>query len=290
MKIDNVAFPYPVLGIGNDITSNFTWHYSVDQNNYEYLITIDVQLNNKSIEDYIKYDLADYICEIECISTFVRRCERSKDGHFEIKLPKSEVAHEVVFELSVVAKESIEDYENKELNPIYNGYQISLEPGDLMAYIGRDKFSADIVYEKLKRIDTYMIIREDTSITQTEFKLDSVDGKIEILIPSSMYKHYKEEIKGNSNYAAIIHGSLVFNALLSALYNIDTYPDRLWARCIKTRIEKDPEIAKLNIDPSDEDDKEQLPKLAQALLGDPFKRLFTGIEKIHESLNFDVED
>jgi len=33
-----------------------------------------------------------------------------------------------------------------------------------------------------------------------------------------------------------------------------------------------------------------LPKLAQALLGDPFKRLFTGIEKIHESLNFDVED
>jgi len=290
MKIENVAFPYPVLGIGNDITSNFTWHYSVDQNNYEYLITIDIQLNNKSIEDYIKYDLADYICEIECISTFIRRCERSKDGHFEIKLPKSEVAHEVVFELSVVVKESIEDYENKELNPIYNGYQISLEPGDLMAYIGKDKFSADIVYEKLKRIDTYMIIREDASITQTEFKLDSVDGKIEILIPSLMYKHYKEEIKGNSNYAAIIHGSLVFNALLSALYNIDTYPDRLWARCIKARIEKDPEIAKLNIDPSDEDDREQLPRLAQALLGDPFKRLFTGIEKIHETLNFDAED
>ena len=33
-----------------------------------------------------------------------------------------------------------------------------------------------------------------------------------------------------------------------------------------------------------------LPKLAQALLGDPFKRLFTGIEKIHESINFDEED
>ena len=290
MKIENVAFPYPVLGIGNDITSNFTWHYSVDQNNYEYLITIDIQLNNKSIEDYIKYDLADYICEIECTSTFMRKCERSKDGHFDIRLPKSEVAREVTFELSVVVKDDIDDYENKDLNPIYNGYQILLEPGDLMAYIGRDKFSADIVYEKLKRIDTYMIIREDASITQTEFKLDSVDGKIEILIPSSMYKHYKEEIKGNSNYAAIIHGSLVFNALLSALYNIDTYPDRLWARCIKARIEKDPEIAKLNIDPSDEDDREQLPRLAQALLGDPFKRLFTGIVKIHESLNFDVED
>ena len=74
MKIENVAFPYPVLGIGNDITSNFTWHYSVDQNNYEYLITIDIQLNNKSIEDYIKYDLADYICEIECTSTIIRKC------------------------------------------------------------------------------------------------------------------------------------------------------------------------------------------------------------------------
>jgi hypothetical protein len=57
-----------------------------------------------------------------------------------------------------------------------------------------------------------------------------------------------------------------------------------------TRIEKDVEIAKLNINPTDEEDREDLPKLAQALLGDPFKRLFTGIEKIHESLNFDVED
>ena len=290
MKTENVAFPYPVLGIGNGITSNMSWHYSVDQNNYEYIITIDVQLNNKSIEDYVKYDFADYICEIDCSSTFFRRCVRSKNGHFYIKLSKSEIAREVSFELTVVAKESIEDYTNDELNPIYAGYQIALEPGDLMAYIGKDKFSADIVYEKLKRIDTFMVIREDSCIDQTDFKLDSVDGKIEILIPSAMYKHYKDEIKGNPSYAAIIHGSLVFNALLSALYNIDAYPDRLWARCIKERIDKDPEIAKLDIDPSDEDDREQLPKLAQALLGDPFKRLFTGIEKIQESLNFDMED
>ena len=40
----------------------------------------------------------------------------------------------------------------------------------------------------------------------------------------------------------------------------------------------------------DDEDREDLPKLAQALLGDPFKRLFTGIEKIHESLNFEMED
>ena len=200
MKIENVAFPYPVLGIGNDITSNFTWHYSVDQNNYEYLITIDIQLNNKSIEDYIKYDLADYICEIECTYTFIRKCIPSKYGHFDIKLSKSEIAREVTVELSVVVKETIENYQNKQLNPIYSGYQISLEPGDLMAYIGRFKFNADIVFEKLKRIDTYMIIREDATIAQTDFKLDSVDGKIEILIPSVMYKHYKEVIKGNSSF------------------------------------------------------------------------------------------
>ena len=288
MKIENVAFPYPVLGIGNDITSNFTWHYSVDQNNYEYLITIDIQLNNKSIEDYIKYDIADYVCEIECTSTFLRRCERSKNGHFDIRLSKSDVAREVTFELSVVVKENIECYVNTQLNPIFAGYEISMEPGDLMAYIGKDKFSADIVYEKLNKVSTFMIIREDSQVSQTEIKLDT--EKIEILIPSAMYQHYKEEIKGSSTYSAIIHGSLVFNALLHALNNITSYPDKLWARCIMARIEKDVEIAKLNIDPTDDEDREDLPKLAQALLGDPFKRLFTGIEKIHESLNFDVED
>jgi hypothetical protein len=288
MKIENVAFPYPVQGIGNGIESRSLWQYSVEQNKAEYILTIDVQLNDKSIEDYIKYDLADYVCEIECTSTFLRRCERSKDGHFEIKLSKSEIAREVTFELSVVVKEPIEDYTNTQLNPIFIGYEINLEPGDLLAYIGKDKFSADIIYEKLDKVSTFMIIREDSQVTQTEIKLDT--EKIEILIPSAMYTHYKEEIKGSSTYSAIIHGSLVFNALLHALNNITSYPDKLWARCIMTRIEKDVEIAKLNIDPTEEEDRVELPKLTQALLGDPFKRLFTGIEKIHETLNFDVED
>ena len=290
MKIENVAFPYPVLGVGNGITSFPNGHFRVTQDNSDYSVDIDIQLNNESIEDYVKHDFADYICEIECTSTFMRKCERSKDGHFNIRLSKSEVARDVTLEVSVVVKKDIENYSNTQLNPIFEGYQISLEPGDLLAYIGKDKFCADIVYETLKRIDTFMNIREDETISQTEVVLDSKDGKIEILIPSTMYKHYKEEIKGSSIYAAIIHGSLVFNALLCALYNIDTYPDKLWARCIKARIERDPEIAKLDIDPSDEDDKEQLPKLAQALLGDPFGRLFTGIGMIHESLNYDVED
>ena len=288
MKIENVAFPYPVQGIGNGIESRSLWQYSVEQNKAEYILTIDVQLNDKSIEDYIKYDLADYVCEIECTSTFLRRCERSKDGHFEIKLSKSEIAREVTFELSVVVKEPIEDYTNTQLNPIFIGYEINLEPGDLLAYIGKDKFSADIIYEKLDKVSTFMIIREDSQVTQTEIKLDT--EKIEILIPSAMYTHYKEEIKGSSTYSAIIHGSLVFNALLHALNNITSYPDKLWARCIMTRIEKDVEIAKLNIDPTEEEDRVELPKLAQALLGDPFKRLFTGIEKIHETINSDVED
>ena len=188
----------------------------------------------------------------------------------------------------MVVKEPIEDYTNTQLNPIFIGYEINLEPGDLLAYIGKDKFSADIIYEKLDKVSTFMIIREDSQVTQTEIKLDT--EKIEILIPSAMYTHYKEEIKGSSTYSAIIHGSLVFNALLHALNNITSYPDKLWARCIMTRIEKDVEIAKLNIDPTEEEDRVELPKLTQALLGDPFKRLFTGIEKIHETLNFDVED
>lgn len=288
MKIENVAFPYPVLGLGNSIGSTAQWQYSVEQNNAEYILKVDVQLNNKSIEDYIKYDLADYVCEIECTSTFMRRCERSKDGHFDIRLSKSDVAREVTFEISVVVKEHIENYINTQLNPIFADYEISMEPGDLMAYIGKDRFSADIIYEKLKMVSTFMIIREDSQVSQTEIKLDT--EKIEILIPSLMYKHYTEEIKGSSVYSAIIHGSLVFNALLHALNNITAHQDKLWARCIMTRIEKDAEIAKLNIDPVDDEDREDLPKLAQALLGDPFKRLFTGIEKIHESLNFEMED
>ena len=36
MKIENVAFPYPVQGIGNDIESISQWQFSVEQNKAEF--------------------------------------------------------------------------------------------------------------------------------------------------------------------------------------------------------------------------------------------------------------
>lgn len=288
MKIENVSFPYPVQGIGNDIESTSQWQYTVDQDKVEYIIKVNVHLNNRSIEEYINKGKAEYICEIECASTFMRRCECSKDGRFDIRISKSDVAREVTLELSVVVKEDIDKYINTQLNPIFADYEIRLEPGDLLAYIGKGSFSADIVYEKLNKVSTFMIIREGSQVSQTEINLNA--DKIEILIPSEMYKHYIEEIKGSSIYSAIIHGSLVYNALLHALNNITAHSDTLWARCIMAKIEREADIAKLNIDPTDEEDREEFPKLAQALLGDPFKRLFIGVEKIYESLNFDVEE
>lgn len=82
----------------------------------------------------------------------------------------------------------------------------------------------------------------------------------------------------------IIHSSIVFNALCFALYNIEENSETLWARCVNTRIDTEPELSVFK-----DLDKIQVPMLAQALLGDPYKRMFETLKANLEN-NLTEED
>ena len=76
-------------------------------------------------------------------------------------------------------------------------------------------------------------------------------------------------------FSSIIHASLVYNALLYALYNIDDYDDRLWARTLKLRLQTEPRLKGLDLE-----DPQDAPRIANELLGNPYKRMFDNIVAI----------
>lgn len=283
MNVNNISLPYPVLGIGDDITplpqitNKKAWQ---DEKNFYYEISFSI--DNYEILDLIKNGYADYVCEIDCPTTFLRKCYHSTSPNFNIALSKQSIQRTISILTAVVVKQNITNYSNKGFHADYEGYKFNLEPGDILAFISQDKCEADVKYDQLKAVGSFMEINEGSEGKGTTFNLEG--DKIEILLPPDLYKDYKTKIRGNREYAHIIHSSLVFNALIFALNNFNNHESRLWGRTLKVRIETDKSLQKYTLG-----EPEDAMGLAQALLGDPYKRLFVSLNRLSE-INNNIEE
>ena len=106
MKLNNVSFPYPVLGIGDDVMPSPSMQYSQSSDKFYYYIVIDIVMQNKAIQELIDSDKVMYICEMECPTTYLRKGIPSKSPHIEIKIPRKEVARTVSFQCTATANEA----------------------------------------------------------------------------------------------------------------------------------------------------------------------------------------
>lgn len=238
-----------------------------------YVFTITLKQENATISQLISDGYAEYTCEIDCNKAFLRESYSSKDPVITIPISRRKVNGRVFFNCYITVKKRIPKYTNPGFNEDYEGYSFELEPGDILAGFPQAYFDADIKYDKLQAAGSFMVIREDTTITQTRF--DIAGEKIEIVLPPDLYEIYGKGV-GEKNME-LIHSSIVFNALCYAIYNIEENSDALWARCINTRIDTEPNLSEFR-----DLDKHQVPMLAQALLGDPYKRMF---EKLKTNLD-----
>ena len=77
--------------------------------------------------------------------------------------------------------------------------------------------------------------------------------------------------------ALIIHSSIVFNALVFALYHIDeqAYEGKQWSDAIKYRLATESELKGFDIS-----DKTRVFELAQTLLADPYQRMFNHLSEM----------
>lgn len=274
MNLNNVTFPYPILGSYDDFISDICkteYEKPIRKDKENYYFVVDLSYHNDEIRQLVEGegDLADYVCEVTCDATRYRQCYKKKETHFEITVPRRAVGGDIVLTFTVVAKKDILNYSNSQFNPDYEGHFFNLHPGDLLAIFPQIKCPADIKYDKLKAVGSYM------EIYPTEKDTPYVDlgwDKIRLYLPKPLYDLYQHN--GNINTKEeILHASLVMNALTYALCNFDENRDRKWARTVQYRIDTEEEFEEFKgLEPNE---WPQVDKLAHILLGKPYERLFS---------------
>ena len=176
----------------------------------------------------------------------------------------------------IVVKEYIYNYTNSNTHTDYNDYSFYLETGDILAYCGEFTFNADIIYEKLKAISSFMEIVENEKPDEKNSTIDLNNNKIQIQLPTDLYNLYrKSTISLEEKFVPVFHSSMVLNALLIALYNIEDHKDCKWAQVIEYRLNNEKPLNEINFE-----DKENIPLIAQLLLGNPIERLLNGLDVI----------
>lgn len=279
MNLNNVSFPYPVLGSYDDILPTPEEpEVEVFQDKDFYHFVIELKYNNPDIRKLVENNYADYVCEVKCEMTRYVKCYVGKILHFQIDIPRKNVAGRIVFSCTITVKRTIKDYINQGFHPDYYGHSFTMEPGDILGIFPQFYYVADIKYDKLKAVGTFMEIAETKDdIPKTILEND----KIELLLPSELYQLYKNSPTVNSQ-SDILHSSLVMNALIYALCRIDRYINTKWAQTIMFRVDTEEELKNFREQNSDE---WQVDILAHKLLGKPYNRLFNYLQSIQT--NFD---
>ncbi len=271
MKLIDVSFPHPVLGIDDSINSTIEFKPTIASNIDSYTISIICTHNNDDLASLVACGQAEFFCEITCSSTLYRKVFTSHSNELVFAIPKKHVKGKVSFICLMVTNQPLAAYQNSRCHPDYHGFIFELDRGEILARFGEFSFNADINYQKLKAVSSFMEVVENKDEKAVYTNLDLSKEKIEIQLPSMDYRLFaSDSISKEQKFASIFHSSIVLNALLSALYNLDAYQEMAWAQVIKYRVKNEEQFQSISIE-----EKENIPEIAQRLLGNPFNRLLS---------------
>ena len=280
MKINDISLPYPVLGISDDVLpllkKDCVTIERPTMSATALQFRIHLKQKNKEISKYIRMGKAEYVCEINCARTFYRECYKQPSPDFEIEIPRKFVSGRIEFDTYVTVKSPIEQYHNSQFNSDYEGVYFDMEPGDVLAAFPPASYNLDIKYDKLYAAGSFMQIANSYDDNRPTW-FDLSRDKIIIMLPPKMYKDYDERIRAHRDFIEIIHSSVVFNALVYALYHINKseYDGKLWSESLKYRVKTEPNLKEFDIT-----DESRYFELAQALLEDPYQRLFNHLSEM----------
>ena len=295
MRIDNVSFPYPVLGINDDIRPSLEETkcqcpiIEVYQEKSNIYVDIQVNLQNDDILNYIKNECAEFSVEVSCPSTLYRHCETFKTFHHTFSIPQSRLNVELYFETFVVAKKEIPNYQNKGLNPDYQGCIINLHKGDLLVAFRPSHIELEMDLRNIRNPKSFMSVTKnpDPNVAHVCFNVD--DQKIQILIPENTFTKYQDaSVQKNT-----LRASLYLDALVYALLRFNQYKNRnyLWVRTLKYRMQEDAIKSAVDVDLDDlfddsrqEDIIDDVYKIAQAMLSLPYTTLLNELAEAKENV------
>lgn len=288
MNFNSAAFPHPILSIYNDDIKGkvgLNPMPEISSTSDSYSIIVNCEYVNIDLTTLVNSGHAEFLCEATCSNTLYREIFTSSCCDLKFDIPKKHVKGKIYFTCMLVAKLPILNYTNIKAHSDYNGFSFEIDKGDVLAFFGEFSFNADINYEKLKAISSFMEVVENKDPNVIYTNIDLSKSKIEIQLPSEDYKLFaSDNISKEPMFVSVFHSSIVLNALLVALYSFETNKELLWAKVIDYRLKNEKQFVNISID-----DKENIPEIAQRLLGNPFRRLISELQVITQSPN-ETED
>ena len=284
---NNSSFPHPVLGVNHgvmpDLEDDALQLVSVDETEYTYVYTFALKQYNTQIARYIEEKRAEYICEVDCVRTFYKDTIHSFEPEIKVELKKSNVVGHVDFYFYIVTKSGIKNYTNR-----FNDDYRDLETGEMPSFVldtgavlvAFGKHSDDITTRFNNKPDIRSFIqvvkRQDN---EKNVEITLTDDTINIELPVDMFTVFLSY--NQKEYRGIFYTSLVFNALVKGILNIEKKDGATWADSIKALMELTPDKYKgLSLeDPADAVDI-ATQMLTNNAYGSPYDLLFDSINNL----------
>jgi len=284
MKLNNISFPYPVLGVNDDIIPGLPDDavvISCDRSDVnEYKITVSLRFNNSYIKNLIEQGYATYVCEVDCGKTNFRKSVICNLPDFSFEINRRIVSGNVTLSCYVTVIKQITNYRNPGAHEDYEEAVFDLTPGDILVGFPERCFPADPKFDKLQSVTSFMQIRHDTENAYTNFDLSG--RTIDIKLPTELFNIFNSGV-GNS-YAEVIHSSIAQTALVSALYEINSHHDKMWAQAIVQLIKSNADLKDYYTEDEDGIRFTDCLYVATMLLKDPYNRM---LYRLKESISQD---
>ncbi len=286
---ENIILPYPCLNVNiADENISPSIEFEIIQRNMAHTtFRTKTNVGNKEIQQLILQGKAKYCCELECRRAFYREAFVNETGCFTIPLENSRFNGKVIGTLSVVAIDNICNYYNSAFDSFYRSFEINIEPGEALAFLGTFEITMEEKSLEVKNIaDDFIEVVQDDTLKYSRFDLGG--DKILLKLPTPLFERYQNpKISENRNCEAFLHASFLLNVLTTALQNIGAHSGTRWAESLHDRIETEDELRDIAGDDAfDAEGYLENPDialdLAQSILANPYERMFDILETNEE--------
>lgn len=277
MKVNNISFPHPVLGVADDVQGFYKPKFVPLLDRDKITLTVEYSLSNQTLQKLISEKKAFFAVELNCPQTIYRTTWHSYDKNQLIEISSSELRNGVEVSFYIVAGQDITDYIIDGANQDYAGYKLDIGKGDVLAYDGVYKFIAGKTWASTSSIESIFDVQKYNK-EDGPMEIITTDERIILKLSKTDFAKYAETCRAHQFYS-VIHSSIALPALMFALTEMmESDPDSqedgdscLWKEAIESRINNDEILKKIGRD------KTKIPEIAQILLKNPIDRTFDSI-------------
>lgn len=272
----DVSFPYPVLGIGNSMKTQLdasSVDVKVIPDDKQYHITVELSYDNEDIKKYIEDGYAEYYFELNCSSTLYREVKPENNPRHTFDINKTDINKQIEISSFVTVKKAIEDYKNSDFRHTYS-HPLNYEVGEVLAVFPCRPLPIALSYGSIKNPCSLLTIQS----SDTDCLDFDCDGQqIVVKMPTALYEKYHGKMSRSSKVVEIKH--IAMPAFTHALFHLEEgiLNNYTWAIALKYKIglvyqdnSVYDEICELAKDKEDSNAFNELQKVAQKILDDPF--------------------